>query len=83
MGPPIAPPNWFCLNGCRETRPAFEKKLLASNFSLRKNSKRLPWNAFVPDLIVALMIAPAERPNSALKLFVFTLNSSTASTDGV
>ena len=54
-----------------------------SSALLRKNSKTLPWNSFVPDLIVALMMAPAERPNSALKLFVLTLNSSTASTDGV
>ena len=76
-------PYWFCLNGWRGTRLALEKKLFASNFSLRTNSQALPRRSFVPDLRDALMIAPADRPNSALKLFVLTLNSSTASTEGV
>ena len=35
--------------------------------------------AFVPDLIETFTTAPAERPNSAEKLFVWTLNCSIAS----
>jgi hypothetical protein len=59
-------PNWFCLNGWRGVRDAFEKKLLASNFSLRRNSQTEPRIWLVPDFVVALTIVPADRPNSAL-----------------
>ena len=46
---------------------------------LRLNSHTVPWNALVPLRNVALMTAPPARPYSALKLLVWTLNSSTAS----
>ena len=38
---------------------------LASSELLRRYSHTSPWNGLVPDLMVALMTAPAEVPNSA------------------
>jgi hypothetical protein len=60
-----------------------DTKLLASSLSLRGNSNTLPWYWFVPDRIVAFTVYPAERPYSAEKLLVLTLNSCTASTEGM
>ena len=55
---------------------------LALKKSLRRNSNMLPWYWFVPDLVLTLMTPPRKCPNSALGLFVMTLNSSIASTLG-
>ena len=43
--PPAENPNWFLL---KEGFSA-SKKLRASNLSLRRNSKALPWKSLVPD----------------------------------
>ena len=58
------------------------KKFLASNFSLRRYSKAVPWISLLPDF-VDTDTTPAPRPNSAEKVPVRTLNSRTDSTDGV
>ena len=57
MGPPIEPPNWSRLVSGR-TRPVTgfstsgcENGLRAWNLSRCRNSKALPWNSFVPDLV--------------------------------
>ena len=42
----------------------------------------MPWNALVPDLVVTLIAAPGDRPNSAEYALVTTLNSPIESTDG-
>ncbi len=55
------------------------KKPVAFSEVLRLNSHAVPWKSFVPLRNVALMTAPPARPYSALKLLVWTLNSSTAS----
>ena len=55
------------------------KKPTAFSASLRLNSQTVPRNWLVPLRIDALTTAPPVRPNSALKLLVWTLNSSTAS----
>ena len=55
------------------------KKPVAFSASLRLNSQALPRNWLVPLRIEALTTAPPVRPYSALKLLVWTLNSSTAS----
>ena len=81
IGPESWAPYW-----CR-SRGAFfavgrAKKFLASNDSLRKYSKRVPWNSLLPDLVETEM-TPAPRPNSAEKVPVSTLNSRTDSTEGM
>ena len=43
----------------------------------------MPWSSLVPLLMVALITAPAAWPYSAENVLVFTLNSCTASTEGV
>ncbi len=55
------------------------KKPTAFSESFLLNSHSVPRNWFVPLRIEAFTTAPPVRPNSALKLFVCTLNSSTAS----
>src|SRR6185436_14223582 len=57
------------------------KKPVAFSLVLRLNSHAAPRNWLVPLRKVALITAPPARPNSALKLLVWTLNSSTASGD--
>ncbi len=42
---------------------------------LRKNSKRLPCQALVPDLVTTLITEPELRPYSASKVLVMTRNS--------
>ena len=64
-GPPSVPPNWFCLKSGFGRFARLLKKLLASNASLRWNSKALPRKALVPDLICRLTTPPSDRPNSA------------------
>ena len=60
MGPPNDPPKWFRLNSGFSGLDvnALSSHLKASRLSFRKNSKALPWNAFVPDLVTALITAP-------------------------
>ena len=60
----------------------FEKKLLASNSELRRNSIALPCQPFVPERYTTLRIDPWLRPNSAGGFAPITLNSEIASTDG-
>ena len=51
-GPPSVKPNWFFCN-CRLGVPAlFALKPFAFRTAFCRNSCRLPWNSFVPDLIV-------------------------------
>jgi hypothetical protein len=59
------------------------KKLFASSALSRRNSKIVLRNWLVPLLVTRLMTPPPRRPNSALTALVCTLNSCTASTDGV
>ena len=42
------------------------KKSRASREATRLNSHSEPWNALVPDFVVAFTTAPPTRPNSAL-----------------
>src|SRR5579863_2398818 len=85
MWPPNVPPNWFQRSAERGTATPADGpfQLLAQEFefslSLRKYSKRSPWNLLVPDLITTLMMPPWKLPNSAEALFVVSLNSSMAS----
>ncbi len=65
IGPPKVAPNWCWLNGALAMLARLLNQLLASKVSLRRNSKTLPWNSFVPDLIWRLTTPPSERPNSA------------------
>ena len=79
IGPLNVAPNW-CWEKSGFGRPAlFRKKLFASNLSLRRNSKTLPWNSFVPDLICRFTTPPSDLPNSAEYVLVCSLNSSSAS----
>ena len=77
-GPPTVAPYMFCDSGTTSLR----KKLRESRLSLRRNSHRLPWISFVPDLVTTLTIPPAPCPNSAWSLCVWTLNSWMASMIG-
>ena len=52
---------------------------LAFRALFRKNSKTLPWNALVPDLVVAVITPELEEPYCGSKLEVRTLTSPTAS----
>ena len=79
MGPPAAPPNWFWIS-CGFTEGA--KKLRAFSFWFRRNSQALPCNWLVPDFVTTLNTAPALRPYSAVKLFVSTFTSCSASGGG-
>ena len=74
-GPPIAAPNWFYRSSPFLGRRRARNSPAASNLSFRKNSHPAPWKALVPDLIVALRTAAPDRPYSALKFVVCTLNS--------
>ena len=58
------------------------KKFRAFSASCRKNSKTLPRNALLPDLVVRLTTPPLKRPNSAGGLLLSILNSWIASTFG-
>ena len=51
--------------------------------SSRMNQKPVPWRSLVPDLIAREMMPADERPYSAEKPFVMTLNSEMASTLGL
>jgi hypothetical protein len=55
---------------------------LALNRWFRQNSKRSPWNRFVPDLVTALTEAPECMPLLALVELVSTRNSCMASGNG-
>src|ERR1051325_9815630 len=81
-GPPRGPPYWFCRKTGFGAPLRFWKKLLASKTVLRKNSKAVPWNWFVPDFVTILTVPPPSFPNSASYKPVCTLNSSIASGDG-
>src|SRR5512140_886925 len=81
IGPEICAPYW-----CR-SRGAFfalgrAKKFFASNFSLRRYSKAVPWNSLLPDF-VETETTPEPRPTAAEQLPVSTLNSRTDSTEGI
>ena len=78
IGPPNTPPNWLRLS-VGLTPDDGLKKPVALSAVLRLNSQAVPRNWLVPLRNVALITAPPARPNSALKLLVWTLNSSTAS----
>ena len=78
IGPPKTPPNWLRLSIGFSPEDGL-KKPVAFSAVLRLNSHAVPWNWLVPLRKLALMTAPPARPNSALKLLVWTLNSSTAS----
>ena len=54
----------------------------ALNSVRRMNSQAAPRNVLVPLAYATLIVAPAERPYSALMLLVTTLNSPTASGAG-
>src|ERR1700732_265972 len=62
---PADPPNWFCRSAFFLRPLALVKKLAASSLSLRRKSKPLPWNALVPDRVMALMTPPELTPCSA------------------
>ena len=79
-GPPTVAPYWFRENGAMGLSFG-SKKFFESILAFRTNSNTVPWKAFVPDLVLALICATA-RPNSAPKMPDSTLNSSSASTDG-
>ena len=79
-GPPTVVPYWLREKGGIGLSCG-SKKFFASIFALRTNSNTVPWKAFVPDFVLALICATA-RPNSAPKMPDSTLNSSSASTDG-
>ena len=55
------------------------KKLFASSFELRMNSKRSPWKLLVPDLVSMLMTFPVLKPVCAVKELVWILKLCTAS----
>ena len=83
MGPPTVPPNWF------QPRSSFgrSEQVRAPRFGRQRLvavvvPRRIREASLVPDLIDTLTTAPAERPNSAEKLLVWTLNSPMASGDG-
>src|SRR5207247_946920 len=61
IGPPIVPPNSFCLVGAFVAA----KNQRASNFSLRKNSKALPCRPLVPRFSVKLVTPATACPYSA------------------
>src|SRR5579864_6950532 len=58
-------------------------QLLASVIWLRMKSYALPWKELVPERVIMLITEAPEKPYSALKFDCCTLNSSTASGDGV
>ena len=62
IGPPTEPPYWFMCSGAIFAPERFEKKLLAFNALLRRNSKALPWKLLVPDLVTVVIIPPPLRP---------------------
>src|SRR5690348_5339088 len=55
------------------------KKPAALRSVLRRNSYPVAWKALVPPREATLMVAPEERPYSALSLLVTTLKSATES----
>jgi hypothetical protein len=83
IGPPMEPPNHW-----REYGTPCEIVVLfagsgsfwsALKASLRKKPKPEPWKLLVPDFVITLIAAPAERPFTAEKRCVETWNSCTAS----
>src|SRR5215813_2165236 len=83
MGPPIVPPNWLFFLGEIFTPFWLLKKLFELSAEFCRNSNRLPWNSLVPDLVTTFMTVFPPKPTSAVYVFCCTLNSCTASTDGV
>src|SRR5437016_9843013 len=75
-GPPIAPPNWFRLNGPFST----SKKFRASSALLRRYSNTSPCHWFVPEEVTTLTCPPLRFPYSAPYVCSRTLYSLTAST---
>src|SRR5258706_7827801 len=65
MGPPAAAPNWLRWRNGLASPALLAKKLLASSWLFRRNSNKVPCRLLVPERIVALISAPALRPNSA------------------
>ena len=55
----------------------------ASVMVLRMKSYTLPWNLLDPDRVTMLRIEAPVKPYSALKFVCCTLNSSTASGEGM
>src|SRR5690242_12364865 len=82
IGPETSSPYWLRLKLPSGTLFLFEKKLLASNSELRRNSIALPWKPFVPERYTTLSMDPWLRPYSAGGLAPMTLNSAIDSTDG-
>src|SRR5690349_934761 len=87
-GPPIVAPAWLRLSPSScfwFGEPGFggAKKLAALKALLRTYQKATPCRSLVPDFVMALTMPPELRPNSALKLFVWTLNSWSASGFGM
>ena len=64
MGPPIDPPNWFCLKGGLDA-VGETKKFFASKMLFRTNSNTLPWKLLLPDFVMTLITPPDFPPNSA------------------
>src|ERR1700682_355690 len=62
---PPDPPNWFCRKLFLWRPLALVKKFAASSLSLRRKSNPLPWNALVPDRVIALITPPEVKPYSA------------------
>ena len=62
--------------------PVVEKKLRASRSPLRMYSNRSPWNAFEPDLVTTLTVAPGCVPKRDDTALVSMLNSWSASGNG-
>src|SRR5439155_20135523 len=60
MGPPTVPPKLLY----RFLGLAAAKKLRASKWSLRKNSKSVPCTALVPERVITFTWAPELRPYS-------------------
>src|SRR5215469_8168257 len=82
MGPPSVAPYSFQRWRAVGSPLKLLDHSLALKKSLRRYSKRLPWNWLVPDFRLTLITPPRKWPNSALGLLVITLNSWMASTLG-
>ena len=54
------PPTVQMEGVCPQVR--LRKKSFALRSVLRKNSKAVPWNEFVPDFVITLTFAPGLRP---------------------
>src|ERR1039458_4334400 len=79
MRPPAVPPNWLRFKVSRTSVPSVRP--LRS--PLRRNSKISPWKALAPDLVTMLTTPPGCNPYCAGSPLVCTLNSCTASGNGM